>query len=185
MLFKSPTRDTFNNQLFPILYSDVWGDYWGHFVFIQDRSYLGEIGYGNIEQVTPYLGRVNTVSLFPSLVFFAGIIYATITLPKLISGDPEEKNRSLYYTFLLLFVFASFLLYLYFLIVYPIPDQGDTIKASYLLHVLVVLPLLGAEFLEGVRARNPRVYYFCLILLGLVFAHNLPAMITRHWFFLS
>lgn len=185
LLFKSPTRDTFNNQLFPILYSDIWGDYWGHFVFIQNRSYLGEIGYGNIEQVTPYLGRVNTVSLFPSLVFFAGIISATITLPKLIRGDPEEINRSLYYTFLLLFVFASFLLYLYFLIVYPIPDQGDTIKASYLLHVLVVLPLLGAEFLEGVQARNPRVYYFCLILLGLTFAHNLPAMITRHWFFLS
>jgi hypothetical protein len=71
------------------------------------------------------------------------------------------------------------------LIVYPIPDQGDTIKASYLLHVLVVLPLLGAEFLEGVQARNPRVYYVCLILLGLTFAHNLPAMITRYWFFLS
>lgn len=184
-LFKYPTRDTFNNQLFPIFYSEIWGDYWGYFVFIQDRSILGQMGYGNKELVTPYLGRVNAVSLLPSLILFAGIVSASLTSLKVISKDAEEKNRSIYCTFLLLFIFASLLLYLYFLVVYPIPDQGDTIKATYLLHAMVVLSLLGGEFLDGVLARNPRIYYFILILLGLVFAHNLPAMITRHWVFLS
>ena len=33
MMFYKPIRPYFSNQFFPILYSDLWGDYWGHFVF--------------------------------------------------------------------------------------------------------------------------------------------------------
>jgi len=180
LLFKSPVRGTFDNQLFPIFYSDTWGDYWGHFVFIQDRSYLGELGYGNRDQIAPYLGRVNAVSLYPSLIFLTGMALGGFSLRGFLRGDAQEKSRSLFNIFLFLFVMVSFLLFFYFLIVYPIPDQGDTIKAAYLLHALVVLPLLGAEFLERVRVRYPRVYSGGLALLGLVFLHNLPAMITRY-----
>jgi hypothetical protein len=180
MLFKSPIRGTFNNQLLPIFYSDIWGDYWGHFVFIQDRSYLGELGYGNREQIAPYLGRVNAVSLYPSLVFFAGVALSGFSLRGFFRGEVKEKSRSLFNVFLLLFVIVSSLLFFYFLIVYPIPDQGDTIKAAYLLHALVALPFLGAEFLEWVRVRYPRGYVVSMAFLGAVFLHNLPAMITRY-----
>ena len=180
LLFKSPIRGTFNNQFIPIFYSDIWGDYWGHFVFIQDRSYLGELGYGNREQIAPFLGRVNAVSLYPSLIFLAGMVLSGFSLVRYFRGNALEKSRSLFYKFLFMFMMLSFLLFFYFLIVYPIPDQGDTIKAAYLLHALVVLPLLGAEFLEKVRVRYPRVYLIGLALLGLVFMHNLPAMITRY-----
>jgi len=180
LLFKSPTRGTFNNQLIPIFYSDTWGDYWGHLVFIQDRSALGEMGYGNIQQITPYLGRVNAVSLYPSLLFLAGILASAFSIPRLIRGDVAQRCRALWLVFLLLYLLVSFSLYLYFLVLYPVPDQGDTIKATYMLHVLVVLPLLGAEFMEGMRERNQAVYGFALALLGLVWAHNLPAMITRY-----
>ena len=180
LLFKSPVRGTFNNQLFPIFYSDTWGDYWGHFVFIQDRSYLGELGYGNREKIAPYLGRVNAVSLYPSLIFFAGMALGGFSLRGFFRGDSLEKSRSLFNVFLFTFVIVSFLSFFYFLIVYPIPDQGDTIKAAYLLHALVVLPLLGAEFLERVRVRYPRGYLVSMALLGLVFLNNVPAMVTRY-----
>lgn len=183
LLFKSPIRGTFNNQLFPILYSDTWGDYWGHFVFIQDRSYLGEMGYGNIQQITPYLGRVNAVSMYPSLIFLVGMLTGVFYSTKLVKGDAGERRRALLNIFLLFYLIVSFSLYVVFLNMYPLLDQGDTIKATYMLHVLVVLPILGAEFLEGLRARSPKAYLVSLALLGLVFAHNLPAMITRYKIF--
>ncbi len=72
LLFKSPTRPTFDNQLFPILYSETWGDYWGYFTFIRDKSYLGK-EFANQLEISPYLGRVNLVSLFPSMLFWLGI----------------------------------------------------------------------------------------------------------------
>jgi hypothetical protein len=180
LLFKSPVRGTFDNQLFPIFYADTWGDYWGHFVFIQDRSYLGKLGYGNRAQIAPYLGRVDAVSLYPSLIFFAGMVVGGVSLSGFFRGEGQEKSRSLFNVFLFLFVIVSFLLFFYFLIIYPFLDQGDTIKAAYLLHALVVLPLLGAEFLERLRRRYPAGYLACMALLGLVFLHNLPAMITRY-----
>lgn len=34
LLFKSPTRKTFDNQFFPVFYSEIWGDYWGFFTYI-------------------------------------------------------------------------------------------------------------------------------------------------------
>jgi hypothetical protein len=183
LLFKSPTRSTFDNQFFPVLYSDIWGDYWGHFVFIQDRSSLGEQGYGNHDQVTPYLGRVNALSLFPSLIFLAGIVSSVFSLRYLFHGSAEERGRSLFIAFLSVYIFVSSLLYLYFLVIFPVPDQGDTIKATYILHVLIVLPFLGAEFLERLRVRSSTLYALNMGILGLVWVHNLPAMITRYRMF--
>jgi hypothetical protein len=48
------------------------------------------------------------------------------------------------------------------------------------LHALVALPLLGADFLEWVRARLPAAYVASFVALGLVWLHNLSAMITRY-----
>ncbi len=179
LLFKSPVRGSFNNQFIPMFYSDVWGDYWGHFVFIQERSQQGEQGYGNIEQVAPYLGRVNAVAILPSLIFFAGLLVGATSLLRVTKGGFAD----LFYGFLFLYTLVSFALYLYFILIYPIPGQGDTIKAVYMMHALVVLPILGAEFLERVRVRSSLAYSVCMALLALVALHNLPAMITRYRMF--
>lgn len=181
LLFKTPTREAFNNQFFPLFYSDVWGDYWGYFVFIQVNSTVLEKGYqGNRQQIRPYLGRVNAAALFPSFIFGAGILTGAFSVSKLFRSDQEEKSRALFYTFLLIFGIVSFILYMYFLITYTMTNQDTTNKATYMLHALIVLPLLGAEFLERVRVRYPRGYLAGMALLGLVFLHNLPAMITHY-----
>ena len=180
VLFKSPIRDIFSNQFLPIFYSEIWGDYWGYFVFVKDHTGVDASGNENRELINPYLGRVNAAALLPSLILLAGMFTGIFHFTQLFRGDLKDKSRSLFYAFLLLFVIVSFLLFLYFLITYPIPDQGDTIKATYLLHALVILPILGAEFLERMRLRYPTSYLVNLALLGLVFVHNLPAMITRY-----
>jgi hypothetical protein len=40
--------------------------------------------------------------------------------------------------------------------------------------------LLGAEFLERVRLRSPAAFNVSLVVLGLVWMHNLGTMITRY-----
>ena len=32
-LFSKPIRPNLDNQFFSIIYSDLWGDYWGYFIF--------------------------------------------------------------------------------------------------------------------------------------------------------
>ena len=190
LLFKVPTRSTegplhknFENQFIPTFYSEMWGDYWGYFVFIRDKSYLAVNGVGNQEQITPYLGRVNAVAVYPSLIFLGGVLIGAYSIVKLFRKRPEESSRNLFYAFLFLFEILSFLIYFFFLLSYPDYIKGSTIKATYMIHALMVLPLLGAEFLEKVRAIKYQGYGICMVLLGLVFLHNLPAMITRYRIF--
>lgn len=178
-LFTIPTRRSFDNLLFPIFYSDTWGDYWGYFVFIRDKSYLGELGYDNQAQITPYLGRVNLVSLIPSALFLAGVLAGGWAMVGTLAHS-KYRTPNLQRTFLFLIGASTTIIYLYFLIRYPEPPQGTTIKPTYVLHALLMLPLLGADIMERLRLSWPRIYFCLMILLGLVFLHNLPAMITRY-----
>ncbi len=183
LIFKTPTRPTFENQFFPTFYSDMWGDYWGYFVFIRDKSYMAVNGIGNQEQINPYLGRVNAVSVFPSLIYLGGVLIGVYSIIRLFKNRVEERSRNFFYVFLLIFEVVAFSLFMYFLISYPNLTKGDTIKPTYMIHALIVLPLLGAEFLERVREIKYQVYVICMVLLGLVFLYNLPAMITRYRMF--
>lgn len=182
-LFKTPTRRSFDNELIPIFYSEMWGDYWGYFIFIRDKSYLGVLGLANQEQVNPYLGRVNAVSVYPSLILMAGLGIGLFSLFKLWWAQGADRERALYDTFLLMIVGSTYLIYMFFLISFPDLAQGATIKATYVLHGLLVLPILGAEAIERLKLFRPLAYHLAMVLLGLVFLHNLPALITRYRMF--
>jgi hypothetical protein len=65
--------------------------------------------------------------------------------------------------------------YLWFLIRFPVLDEGDTVKASYLLHIFPPLALLTADFL--LRMRVPVVPW--LIAWGMLMIHNISAMTTH------
>ena len=79
MLFEKPIRPNFSNQLIPILYSDLWGDYWGYFVFTSRFTDLGR----NQLLIGDYLARVNIFSLIPSL-------FLLVSFMKL-RKNPEKK----------------------------------------------------------------------------------------------
>ena len=66
-LFTNPIRPNLNNQFISILYSDLWGDYWGYFTF---TSRFLEIGRNQLN-IGAYLGRVNLLSLITiSIIFY-------------------------------------------------------------------------------------------------------------------
>ena len=54
--FDNPIRGNFDNQLLPILYSDLWGDYWGYFSFTSKS-----LDTGRIVLIGNYLGKVNSI----------------------------------------------------------------------------------------------------------------------------
>lgn len=170
-LFSSPIRPFFPNQFIPIFYSEIWGDYWGYFVVTEN----------NLTTIGHYLGMVNLVSIIPTMILLAGLISGFIYSIKTFHHSSKDGDRRIVmFSFIQLIITVSFAGYLWFLIRYPNLDGGDTIKASYMLHALSILPLLASEFLEGVRYRNKYLYASLLILLAAIFLHNLPATMTHY-----
>jgi len=181
LLFKSPTRKTFDNQFIPIFYSEIWGDYWGYFVFIREKTLFG--ASANHAEITPYLGRVNLASTLPFLLMIGGgatgLAHSVHSLKRK-AANPEILASTLF----TLMIASSIAGYMWFLISHPLDAKGVTIKATYMIQIFMILPLLIATFLEKIRAIRPKLYLFIMAINALVFLHNLPAMITRHWWWL-
>ena len=160
-LFTNPIRPNFNNQFFPILYSDTWGDYWGYFVFTS--RYL-EVGYNQLV-VGQYLGRVNILSSFTTLIMLFGFIYKN-------SSNKNPITISL----LKIFVLFSFLGYLWFVISFP-TTTGDTIKATYTVQMLNVLIILGSILIENVK--NKKIYFIVIVVLTFICIHNFSSFLSK------
>jgi hypothetical protein len=186
-LFRDPVRRAFPNQLVPILYAETWGDYWCFFAVyvrakddarlmpgyvldtIPDRERLAATYQTNRYEINRLLGRVNLVGLVPTAVFLGGLAVAAGALWR------TRDGRAL----LMLAAVLSLLGYLWFLIGYPNLGKGDTIKATYLLHVFPFLAVLGGDFLRCAGDRWPRATRAVEVLLILVALHNLPALVTH------
>ncbi len=189
-LFRTPLRPAFANQFWPIFYSEMWGDYWCYFSVTGCGPRRGfDDAISNKGHMQGYLGRVHAVALVPTLFFVAGFVIGTLYM--LLSvvalfnrGNDVQGRYAEVATFALLgaVVVVSFMGYFWFLIKYPSLDTGDTIKATYMLHIFPALALLAGEFVYGVSRHYPRVYAMLIPVACAVFLHNLPAMLTRYVF---
>ena len=82
--------------------------------------------------------------------------------------------------FLLSALMLTALGYVFALILHPSPLRGDTIKATYILHVAPCLALLFGLLAARVEQKHRTLFSSMLVLLCLVDLHNLPAMITHY-----
>ncbi|MBN2502561.1 MAG: hypothetical protein JXB38_17405 [Anaerolineales bacterium] len=180
-LFKTPRRPFFDNQFIPTFYSDTWGDYWGYWILVRRTPYRNWVCPNNIQEITPYLGRANFVSLIPTLILAGGFLLGSLNIFGVIIEKRKSNTIQLFHAFLILIVLFSFAGYLYFVISYPFMTNGDTIKGTYMLHMFIALVMLGAAFLRWVTERIPKSTYIYFIILALVFLHNLPVFITRYY----
>ena len=167
--FYKPIRPYFENSFLPILYSDLWGDYWGYFSFTSRSLDTGR----NQLLIGDYLGRVNLVSIFPSLLLILGFRNS------LKSTKSERKSTydflNIYITFGVIF---SFFGYLWFLISYP-QITGDTIKSTYMIQLFHLLGLSSIIFIENLKEKKKNFYYFIQISLLIVFIHNFQTMLSH------
>ena len=169
MVFTKPIRPYFRNQFVPVLYSDLWGDYWGYFAFTSRALDIGR----NQLLIGDYLARVNIASLIPTLLMILGIKN---------SFSFSKKSNKQYVTFFVSYVsisiLVSFIGFLWFLISYP-ESSGDTNKATYIIHLFHLIGILSIIYLNKMKISNIKKYYSVLTLLVIVFFHNISAMMSH------
>jgi len=192
-LFDEPIRPNFPNEFLPTFYSELWGDYWGHFLIygidVRSREYvpvrylprrlatgdLPEWMVSNFQTVGAELGRVNLVSLLPSALALIALLVAAASLV-LFRSEPRRRELA---AFALPAILLSFGGYLWFMVMFPSLGRGDTIKASYMLHTFPLVAILVGVLLDRIRRSLPLVARFLVLLLVLCALHNTTAMVTR------
>ena len=90
-MFSKPIRPNFPNEFFPIIYSDLWGDYWGYFSFTRDAVLTGR----NQALIGDYLARVNIVSIIPTIILLLGFFSSL----KLLRNKPKKEKDYFIFTF--------------------------------------------------------------------------------------
>jgi hypothetical protein len=131
-------------------------------------------------RMAPYLGRVNLVSVLPTVFLLLGFSLGVPPLARSLRARARPFSASEALAALAFLVVAvSAVGYLWFLIRYPELAKGDTVKASYMLHIYPCFALLGGLLLERVHAYRRYLYVLTVVILVTVWAHNLPVCITR------
>jgi hypothetical protein len=174
-LFSEPTRPNFPNQVIPVFYSEIWGDYWCYFLAQRD----------NPAPMNRFLGRMNLAGLLPTALLLAGLVLGVSSLwQALVWAARNREPTTLAHAapaFFFLIAIVSWLGYMWFLIKYPVA-RGDTIKATYLLYVFPFICVLSAELLDRIGERfGNRWWQVAIAVLAGIGLHNLPAMITRFY----
>ncbi len=195
-LFTDPVRPAFANQFIPIFYAELWGDYWGYFTVAGRDTRTNELLVGSFQQprwqqnpppewfvtnkfeIAPYLGRVNFVSLLPTGIMILGMGLGFLHLIRFLRQPPDPTLAG--NTLLTLILLATIAGYFWFLVRYPYPGKGDTIKASFMLHLYPFIAILAGQVLQKIKSVSPLAGRLTLLLLFAVFLHNLPAMVTHY-----
>ena len=168
-IFTRPIRGfSLENKLFPILYSETWGDYFGYFLITHAKGGL-EANY----EIVPYLGRVNLFALVPTFLFIFGIFYFFVIFKKL------NVNQKIIYSTFLLCVSFMWIGYMWFLIKYPNYSKGDTIKATFILQLIQLLPFFGSIFVIH-NLKNKWIFNLIYSVIIFILIYNIPAMISRY-----
>jgi hypothetical protein len=154
-VFSRPYAPNYLNHLWPVLYTDWWGDYWRYFDLpIENISTPAELPP---EYENPRI-RQSYVGLVPSVFAIAGLIGL------LIVGVRRRAPALLLLPTSIVLLGLTFLI---FQISYPSPD-GDTIKAAYLLNAVAPLAVCAAWGVDGLRRAGRPVMIAVLALLAYI-----------------
>lgn len=163
-LFTHPSRPSFVNQALPTTYSELWGDWEGHFTW----------GYGKPPAPPPNrrLAVQNALGLLPTGLAIAGwlMLLARTLRPSNLGRDPAPLAIALLPA-------AALLGYLYFTVAYPILT-GNELKASYMLTDTPAWALAFGSALERVpQRRRITLALASFLLIGLIV--DLPFLLYR------
>lgn len=151
-MMRTPIRPYFPNRFMPIFYSSFWGDYWNYFrqrryplTAEQEKQFSS-----NKEKISParlsMLAWQNRINVIPTLIIIAGMFTAMIRVIK--------RGRNPAETFLVIFFWATWFLFIYTNIEYPNLYKGDTIKASYVLYAIPVLIYFATKLLIYLKPKK-------------------------------
>tara|TARA_B100001769_G_scaffold273629_1_gene270206 strand:- start:356 stop:1669 length:1314 start_codon:yes stop_codon:yes gene_type:complete len=162
-LFTKPIRPNLNNQFISILYSDLWGDYWGYFTFTSRFLNDGR----NQLNIGDYLARVNIVSIITTFII---IIFCFLAYKK------YKSNFIIQYVNLAWIV--SLVGYLLFTISYP-NTTGDTIKSTYIIQAFHLMVFLASIYFYDLKRVNKKMYTGIIIALIVIYIHNFQSYLSH------
>lgn len=163
-LFYKPIRPHLDNQFISIIYSDLWGDYWGYFTFTSRYLNIGR----NQDIIGDYLARVNLISFIPSIL----IIFFFVKRRSFQKYNTVHKYLSYSVVFTLLG-------YLWFTIKYPLPPTGDTIKTTYIIQLFYLLVFGASIYLEKLKTISSHKYYLVISIFLITFIHNFSSYLSH------
>jgi hypothetical protein len=163
-VFSRPYAPNYLNHLWPVTYTDWWGDYWRYF----------ELPYENISsppELPPKYEnpriRQSYVGIVPSILAVAGLLGALVV---------GIRRREVALVLLPGAIIALGLEFLVFQIAYPHPD-GDTIKAAYLLDGVAPLAVCAAFALVSLSRAGRYVMIAVLLLLAYIAALDIAFLV--------
>jgi hypothetical protein len=162
-LFTKPIRPNLNNQFISIIYSDLWGDYWGYFTFTSRFLNDGR----NQLNIGDYLARVNIVSIITTLIIIC-FCYLTYKIYK--------SNFIIQYINLAWII--SLIGYLIFTIAFP-DSTGDTIKSTYIIQAFHLMVFLASIYFYDLKRLNNKIYNGILIILVVIYIHNFQSYLSH------
>ena len=162
-LFTKPIRPHLDNQFISILYSDLWGDYWGYFTF---TSRFLDIGRNQLA-IGDYFARINIISAFTSIVIIALCI----------KTFRKYKSRFIV-QYLKLAIICSFLGYLIFAIAYP-DATSDTVKATYIIQLFHLMVFTASIYLNYLEKINRKIYLSIISFLVIAYIHNFQSYLSH------
>jgi len=162
-LFSKPIRPHLDNQFFSILYSDLWGDYWGYFTF---TSRFLDIGREQLS-IGDYLARVNVVSIITSVII---IIFCYFSYKK--------YKSSLLIKYINLAFLTSIFGYLLFAISYP-NSTGDTIKSTYIIQAFHLIVFLASIYFNDLKKTNKKIFNTILLIFVIIYFHNFQSYLSH------
>ena len=162
-LFTKPIRPHLDNQFISILYSDLWGDYWGYFTF---TSRFLDIGRNQLA-IGDYFARINIISAFTSIVIVALCI----------KTFRKYKSRFIV-QYLKLAIICSFIGYLIFAIAYP-DATSDTVKATYIIQLFHLMVFTASIYLNYLKKINKKIYISIISFLVIAYIHNFQSYLSH------
>ena len=162
-LFTKPIRPHLDNQFISILYSDLWGDYWGYFTF---TSRFLDIGRNQLA-IGDYFARINIISAFTSIVII-GLCIKTFR---------KYKSRFIV-QYLKVTIICSFLGYLIFAIAYP-DATSDTVKATYIIQLFHLMVFAASIYLNYLEKINRKIYLSIISFLVIAYIHNFQSYLSH------
>ncbi len=162
-LFSKPIRPHLDNQFLSILYSDLWGDYWGYFTFTSQHLDIGR----NQLLIGDYLARVNLASLFTSLILIS-FCYLTF----------QKYKSNFLIKYLNYSIIFSFLGYLLFTINFP-NESGDTIKSTYIIQAFHLIAFMASIHFYNLKKTNKKIYNSILSTLVIIYFYNFQTYLSH------
>ena len=167
--FDDPIRDSLGNHFVPIFYSDIWGDYWAYFLIYGTDTRTDKLACWHVKMrprwlsthtwfetnrytINSYLGMVNRLAVFPSVLALASVGLGVVSLTRFsLTGDQRREVAAL--ALLTLVVIVSFAGFLGFLIRYPNTSDWSNIKATYMLQIFPPVAILMGACMERIKRK--------------------------------